>query len=214
MNLPSIIEEVYKALRSLFKWSRVHGQRVLNAVAVTTALAVAWQFWFSFGERPFVMFIGAPGSSTAIIGPKLVKEIARTRDSNGVNYRIALEPTPDNLSIRERMAFETNRIPLGIVDDGQTAGVGQAEDLRALLPLEWDYLYVLCSHTLLNEVVAAKNKASDEAHKTARPAKKSRTKTPRSDNPISTNTNDSNTATMKRHTARASVRPRAVTVVC
>jgi len=41
-----------------------------------------------------------------------------------------------------------------------------------------------------------------------------RSNTPRSDSPISTNTNDSNMATMKRQTARASVRPRAVTVVC
>ena len=94
-------------------------------------------------------------------------DFKNTRDSKGVNYRIVLEPTPENLSIRERMAYESNRIPLGIVDDGQMGNADQGDDLQALLPLEWDYLYVLCSRTLLNEVVAAKNEASGEASDTA-----------------------------------------------
>src|SRR5436190_3616097 len=157
MNLPSIIEEAYKALRSVFKWGWEHLQLVVNTVTVAIALAVAWQLWFLYGERQLVMFIGAPGSSTAVIGPRITKEIARTRDSNGVNYRIALEPTPENLSIRQRMAYESSRIPLGIIDDGQMSDAGQADELRALLPLEWDYLYVLCSSKLFDEVWNAKH---------------------------------------------------------
>jgi|GEM_PF-3149296 len=158
MNVPSIIEEAYKALKSLCNWGRRHAQPLLNAVALVTALAVVWQLWFSYGERQLVMFVGAPGSSTAAIGRELVKEISRTRDSRGVNYKIALEPTPENLSIRDRMTYEANRIPLGIVDDGQMQG----DNLRALLPLEWDYLYVLCSHTLLKETADARSAATDE----------------------------------------------------
>ncbi|MSR58471.1 MAG: hypothetical protein EXS05_12595 [Planctomycetaceae bacterium] len=153
MNLPSIIQEAYKGLLALFAGGWHSRQHVLNAVAVITAGVVLWQTWFSYGQVQLVMFVGPAGSSTAQVGPRLVEEIAKNRNASGVRYRVSLEPTLENVSISERMAFESSRIPLGIIEDGLGESDGQnGGDLRALLPMEWDYLFVLCSRTLLAEV--------------------------------------------------------------
>lgn len=153
MNLPSIIQEVYRALFSsiIEGWRR--RQQLINAVAVITAAVVLWQMWFSYGQLPLVMFVGPPGSSTARVGPSVVEEVAKLRNASGVRYRVAIEPMLENVSISERMTFESTRVPLGIIEDSLGEGFAdERADLRALIPMEWDYLFVLCSRTLLESV--------------------------------------------------------------
>lgn len=150
MNIPSLVEALYRALQSFWRLICRHAQSVWNLVTLATAIAVAWGGWLSFGQQQVVLFVGPPGSSTARIGPGMVEEFARTRNANGVNYRASLEPTAGTLSIRERIALESSRIPLGFVEDGHASTL-QSDSLRALLPMDWDYLFVLCRRKFLEE---------------------------------------------------------------
>jgi hypothetical protein len=150
MNIPSLIEALYHALQSLGRLAWDNSQKALNLITLALAFAVLWGGWLSFGQQQVVLFVGPPGSSTARVGQDLVERFAATRNANGVNYRVSLEPTAGTFSIRERMALESTRIPLGFVEDGQVTGP-QSANLRALLPMDWDYLFVLCSRKWLRE---------------------------------------------------------------
>jgi hypothetical protein len=150
MNIPSLIEALYGALQSLWRLIHRHGQRAFNLATLALVFAVLWGGWFSLGQQQVVLFVGPPGSSTARIGQDLVERFAATRNANGVNYRVSLEPTAGTFSIRERMGLESTRIPLGFIEDGQANGP-HSNTLRALLPMDWDYLFVLCRRGWLKD---------------------------------------------------------------
>jgi hypothetical protein len=123
---------------------------VINTIAVFTFSVLVAQLWYASSERSLVFFPGSPGSSTSAIGPRIAEQIALAASPGGGRYHIAVESTSDNVSIRERMAAENNRYALGIIEDGNgfERGDNQSDALRVLLPLEWDYLFVLCSPKL------------------------------------------------------------------
>jgi hypothetical protein len=150
MNIPTLIEALYHALQSLWRLIHRHGQKAFNVVTLALVFAVLWGGWFSLGQQQVVLFVGPPGSSTARIGQDLVEKFAATRNANGVNYRVSLEPTAGTFSIRERMGLESTRIPLGFIEDGQANGP-QSNNLRALLPMDWDYLFILCRRGWLKD---------------------------------------------------------------
>ena len=152
--LPSLIQEFYKVLQVVIATLWRKRQSVLNLLVVAIAIVVVGQLWYSSEQKQLVMFVGSSGSSSATIGPKIVGQIATTRNPNGVPYNIVLEPTLENIGIPERMTIESNRIALGIIADGQRTdgSLEQAGELRVLLPLEWDYLFVLCSRELFERV--------------------------------------------------------------
>lgn len=151
--LPSLIQEFYKVLQAASVKLWRNRQQVLNAVVLVIAVIVG-KLWYSSEQKQLVMFVGSRGSSSASIGPKIVKQIAMTPNPDGVPYSIMLEPTLENIGIRERMTFETNRIALGMIEDGLSTSTNHDEggELRALLPMDWDYLFVLCSRRLFDKV--------------------------------------------------------------
>ena len=150
MNIPSLIEALYGALQSLWRLVYRNSQRAFNLLTLALAFAVLWGGWFSLGQQQLVLFVGPPGSTTARIGQDMVERFAATRNTNGVNYRVSLEPTAGTFSIRERMGLESSRIPLGFIEDGQETGP-QTNTLRALLPMDWDYLFIVCRRGWLKE---------------------------------------------------------------
>jgi hypothetical protein len=150
--LPSIVEQVYEALRSTLRWTWDNRQNVLNIAVVITALVLLCQLWLSYGNVHLVLFVGQPGSEMARVGQRLVDRIATTRNSSGVNYRISLEQISESSSIRDRMKSESSRIPLGFVDNSRADNIADDDPLRVLLPLEWEYLYVLCSREFLKHI--------------------------------------------------------------
>lgn len=152
MGLPSIVEEGYKALMALLETAGRHLQSVLNALLIAVCIAVSWHLWTSYDQRHFVLFVGPAGSSTAVVGPKLVDAMIRETDGNGSHFAVSLESTPSSISIRERMLFESTRIPMGIIEDGPQSRGESAHQLRALLPIEWDYLFVVCSREFLTRI--------------------------------------------------------------
>lgn len=156
-NIPSVLEALYKSLQALLIWARRHAQLLINLATVLIAATMAAQLWFRSGSIDLVIFVGSPGSSAALLDAQLAKEIMTTHDTRGAYYQVTLESVPDGVSIRERMFGETRRTPLGIVDDGLQG----RSDLRALVPLEWDYLYVICHRDLLR--AAATNKRTKES---------------------------------------------------
>ena len=145
--LPSLIQELYKVLQVVIGTLWRKRQSVLNLVVVVIAVIVVGQLWYSSEQKQLVMFVGSRGSNSATVGPKIVGQISATRNPNGVPYNIVLEPTLENIAIRERTTIESNRVALGIIEDGQRAdgSLEEAGELRVLLPMEWDYLFVLCS---------------------------------------------------------------------
>lgn len=155
--LPSLIQEFYKVLQVVIATLWRKRQGVLNLLVVAIATVVVGQLWYSSEHKQLVMFVGSRGSNSATIGPKIVGQIAMTRNPNGLPYNIVLEPTLENITIRERMTIESNRIALGIIEDGQRVdgSLEEAGELRVLLPMEWDYLFVLCSRELFTRVKAA-----------------------------------------------------------
>ena len=157
MNIPSLIEALYGALQSLWRLIYRNSQRAFNLLTLALAFAVLWGGWFSLGQQQLVLFVGPPGSTTARIGQDMVERFAATRNANGVNYRVSLEPTAGTFSIRERMGLESSRIPLGFIEDGQETGP-QTNTLRALLPMDWDYLFIVCRRGWLkdNSITQAK----------------------------------------------------------
>lgn len=161
--LPSLIEELYKVLRIVIATLWTKRQTALNLIVVFVAAVVVGQLWYSSEHKQLVMFVGSRGSNSATIGPKIVGQIATTRNPNAVPYNIVLEPTLENISIRERMTIESNRVALGIIEDGQRAdgSLEEAGELRVLLPMEWDYLFVLCSRDLFKRAKAANGKDPD-----------------------------------------------------
>jgi hypothetical protein len=134
-------------------WNR--RQSVLNLVTFALVVVFSWQWWFANEGSELVLFVGSPGSSSAAAGPRLLDEIADTDNAQGVKFKIEMEQVPANSSILEQMSFESDRIPLGFVQDSSpspgddSSGKG---DLQALVPLEWQYLFVLCRTEFLNDI--------------------------------------------------------------
>ena len=156
MMIPSVVESFYKSLQSLIACLIRHGKVVINLIVIFTFLVVVVQFWYSHSECKLVLFVGSPGSSTSELGMSIADRIRSTASSGGTTYDIAVEATPENISIRERMAAENNRYALGLIEDGNgfESGKEKGNSIRALLPLEWDYLYILCSKPLFERVRA------------------------------------------------------------
>lgn len=154
MNLPSILQELYKILLALVMVGWQNRSRVLATITLITAAVVAFHTWHTMGQSQLVLFVGTPGSSTSRIGPVLAEEIRSRPNSNGVDFRIVTEPNLENIGLRDRMATESSRIPLGVVEDAMSSNGRDLIQLRALVPMEWDYLFVLCNRKLVEKAGA------------------------------------------------------------
>lgn len=152
MNATPLIQEFYNTLRATLDAAKRNWQRIVNLVAISTGILVICQSWFTYHQRHLVLFVGPAGSSTSVIGPRVVEELQKLRDPSGVNYLVELEQVPEGVSIRERMAVETSRIPLGIIEDSPSMKGNERIEFRALLPMEWDYLFVIFSRSKLAEI--------------------------------------------------------------
>ncbi len=156
MSFPSIVQELYKLLLALAARILHNGNFLIKAAAIFALLIVLIQLWYGQSKRSLKLFVGSPGSSTSALGPLIGEQIELTRSPGGATYEISIESTSDNMSIREHMASVRNHYALGIVEDGDgfESSNAQASGLRALLPLEWDYMFVLCSKKLYKKVLA------------------------------------------------------------
>lgn len=150
MGNSTLFESIYAFLKIAFIFIRDNIQSLINLASIAGLILLVSHLWFENAKRELVMFVGVPGSSAYGIGVKIADNIEQATNPSGTTYNITVESTPESLSIRERASRERNRISLALVEDGTDSYAGSSNEnpLQILLPLEWDYLFVLASKKL------------------------------------------------------------------
>lgn len=116
------------------------------AVALGLILApLVWQYYSSYFVKQIVILVGPPGSSSARTGERLLSELRETQSQSGVHYQGTLQVTEGFEEIRRLVGQDSTGALIGFALDTRIS----AGNVSSLLPLEYDYLHVLCSQRWL-----------------------------------------------------------------
>ncbi|MFN0051651.1 MAG: hypothetical protein ACKV0T_05640 [Planctomycetales bacterium] len=154
MNPSQIIPALFDFVKSILRIAWVRHRVILDAMTVAAVGAVCWLFWR--GASPdVVVYVGPPDSSSARAGLEVVSELRNTESPAGVRYRARVEYTNGFDDVRQRLQTSNDTIAIGFLSElesRQTDGEDQRRALSVLLPLDWDYLHVMCSVDFLRSI--------------------------------------------------------------
>ena len=148
MNISKLIKQFVTFGKNIANWLRdwtKTPRMALNLVTITIVVFLAWS-WFntSFLQTEFE-FLSGPQKTT---GKKYGKAITSTFNNTNGNWL-----RRDKMSEISTDGFMFNQREIGNDRTGKLVGFGQigfgdASNTRVLLPLEFNYLHILCSNEL------------------------------------------------------------------
>ncbi len=154
MNASQIIPAIYDFLTSIVRFMWVRHRVVLDALFLAVTVTVAWMLW-SDSSPDVVVYVGPRDSASARAGRDVVAELRRTESPSGVHYRVRMEYTTGFEDIRQRLENSVDGIAIGFlseVENTQGDVDGKRGSLKALLPLDWDYLHVMCRIDFMRDI--------------------------------------------------------------
>jgi hypothetical protein len=119
---------------------------VLSAIAVL-AITTLWSIYQQWRITDYTILVGPGGGMLEDDARRIKTKVENNSSPIGAAYRVSVQPTEGFEEIRRRInADETGRL-IGFSHDG----FGNAENVRILLPLDKNYLYILCRRDFLKE---------------------------------------------------------------
>ncbi len=164
MNPSQIIQAVYDFTKSILRILRQQHRVVLDALFLTVAIVVCWMLWTG-SSSDLVVYVGQRDSSSARAGKSIAAELRRTASPSGVPYRVRLVNTNGFEDIRQSVENSVDGIAIGFLSEIENKQ-GDTEDKRgplsALLPLDWDYLHVMCRVEFLRSIESRTGKVPQD----------------------------------------------------
>jgi hypothetical protein len=149
--LKAILPTIVRLSRHLSLWIRLHGKSL--GYALLAAIAIAWLVDFAVTEYrsylsdDIVILTPARGTSGWRSGQRVADAIASKERFPGVKYTAHVEVTDGADEIRERIQRDTTgNVVAYYLNEGQPPA-----NMRYLLPLDYDYLHIVCRAGLIPE---------------------------------------------------------------
>ncbi|MCR9200366.1 MAG: hypothetical protein NXI04_17160 [Planctomycetaceae bacterium] len=156
----STIEGIYQSFLQLLKFLAAFIRRrqtqlsvVVMSLIVVSVLALGYR---EFAETDITVLAGPEGGAGSIYAQSIVS--ASRENVQLGNIRIESEATRGFEDNRDRVARDKSGTLIGFANDG----FGDSSNVRILLPLEEDYLHVLCSREFYRKLLACRDCGDSE----------------------------------------------------
>ncbi len=154
MNPSQIIQAVYDFIKTMLKVVWMRQRVVFDILFLVVAATVGWMVLSDFSPA-IVVYVGPRDSASARAGKSVVTELRHTLSPSGIPYRVRIENTTGFEDVRQNVENTIDGIAIGFlteVENRQGDGDDKTGPLSALLPLDWDYLHVICRTGFLREI--------------------------------------------------------------
>jgi hypothetical protein len=151
MNPESFLATAWPALvdwaQRTFRWCRTHSRGVLFALgAAFVAYVALFMYQAKFNEE-IVILTAARGTSSWRSVDRIVEKLREVERVPGVNYTVRTETTNGAEEIGERVRGDRRGNVIGYYQNEKDPPL----DMRVLVPLDYDYLQILCRPQLITQ---------------------------------------------------------------
>lgn len=141
-------KEFFVAIGQLLKFvgvwvvtaARRHSGALLASAIVVLAVMTAWSWYLQWRTTEFVVLVGPGGGGSINHAKRIGRKIADQSSPYGAAYAVRIESTDGSEDIRKQISEDRDGNLIGFAHDG----FGNSENVRILLPLDKNYLFVLC----------------------------------------------------------------------
>src|SRR5258708_7851138 len=151
MNPESFLATAWPALvdwtQRTFRWCRRHSRGVLFALgAAFVAYVALFMYQAKFNEE-IVILTAARGTSSWRSVDRIVEKLREVERVPGVKYTVRTETTNGAEEIGERVRGDRRGNVIGYYQNEKDP----PSDMRVLVPLDYDYLQILCRPELITQ---------------------------------------------------------------
>lgn len=143
-----IIFSGYKTIRL---WYRTHRRWVWSALVCGAVIFCGLVWYQAHYHKTIVILTGPRGSSSWRCSKRIADRLADTQRIPGINYTVRTRDTNGSRDVDEQIRGDRDGQLIGFTDNGSD----HPGELRTLLPLDFDYLHVLCRRKFLEELFAS-----------------------------------------------------------
>ena len=127
---------------------RKHPNTVRTILLLIVVVVVGWNAYRHALTRNITILSGPFGGSGYYDARKMANQIEQSSRFFGESFRVEIQPTA---------GFEANRREIAADPGGKTIafahdGFGDSETVRVLLPLEYNYLHIICHESLIKAI--------------------------------------------------------------
>jgi TRAP-type uncharacterized transport system substrate-binding protein len=138
--------------RRLFGWVSANANSVRTALLLVVIAALLWNYYRHAATRNITILSGPGGGTGAVDAKKLAQRFEQSSRIYREMYSVAIQPTA---------GFEENRQAISEDPLGKTIafahdGFGPSDRVRVLLPLEFNFLHIICHREFLREARGAR----------------------------------------------------------
>lgn len=137
-----------------FRAAQKHTAAFLASAFVVLALMTAWSWYLQWRTIEFVILVGPGGGGTVEHAKQLSRKIAENSSSLGYTYVARVDGTEGSEEIRRRISEDRTGRMVGFGHDG----FGSASNVRILLPLDRNYVFILARRDFLKKLGVPTNK--------------------------------------------------------
>ncbi len=148
MNSEDLWTQIWSVV---FSWLRTHWLWALVVLGFGVAILNGLTWYQSYYDKRFVILTGPPGSSSWRSAGRIAAKLGETQRTPGINYSVRMRETNGSRDVEEQIRGDRSGQLIGFTDNGSV----HPDELRTLLPLDYDYLHVLCRKNFLNNSFAA-----------------------------------------------------------
>jgi hypothetical protein len=145
--LPTVWPVFTDGWRRGWNWCRSHGQSLAIAFSCGLALWLALIVYQSSFHKELVILAGPAGSSSWRSADRIASELRNTPRIPGVNYVVRVEATNGLEEIAGRITSDRQGEVIGFSQNR----LNPPDRMSMLLPLDYDYLHILCRARFLIE---------------------------------------------------------------
>jgi hypothetical protein len=131
---------------------------LIGSALVVLAAMTLWSWFRQWRTTEYVLLVG-PGGSISADDARRIKSRVERASSIWNTYRVRMEETEGFEEIRRLINADASGRMIGFAHDG----FGNAENVRILLPLDKNYLHILCRRGFLESLVASTSPGESSA---------------------------------------------------
>ena len=144
---------VVQLLKTVGLWmamaARRHSGALLASAIVVLAVMTAWSWYLQWRTTEYVVLVGPGGGGSIDYAKRIARKIVDQSSPLGAAYNVRVEGTDGSEEIRKRISEDNDGNLIGFAHDG----FGNSENVRILLPLDKNYLFILCRKQFLTETL-------------------------------------------------------------
>lgn len=146
-NVWTVLQPVRTFVRRHAVWTAIIA---IGSIALALLVTNAWSTYDSWRVREVQFLSGPGGGSTTDVAQRISDHAAR-RSSGvlGTKYHIRVQATDGYEENRRRIGQDQEGLTIGFAHDG----FGDASNIAILVPLEWNYLQILCTRGFRDSVL-------------------------------------------------------------